>query len=138
MLKPVLEEELPKITDSMIEGTPVTVWWCLDDRFEGSPVSVISDWVQQYLEELLVNSKKFKMVTRIHLEKIFEEQKFQSSGHVDDDTIVSVARILGARFMVIPTITQYNAIEIQVLNSETGEIVYVLNRIIKDTWKISK
>ncbi|GHV26142.1 hypothetical protein FACS189498_4470 [Spirochaetia bacterium] len=67
------------------------------------------------------------MVTRIHLEKIFEEQKFQLTGHVDEETIVSVAKILGAKFMVVPTITSYNSLEIQILNAETGEITYVSN-----------
>jgi hypothetical protein len=138
MVKPILDEEFPKIYNSITNGSPVTVWWCLDDRFEGSPVTVISDWIQRYFEELLVNSKSFKVVTRIHLEKIFEEQKFQMSGHVDDTTMVSVAKILGAQFMIVPTITQYHTLEIQVLNSESGEITYVSNRIIKEDWKISK
>jgi hypothetical protein len=138
MVKPVVDSEFPLIVDSIIPDTPVTVWWCLDDRFEGSPVTVISDWTQRYLEELLVKSKKFKVVTRIHLEKIFREQEFQLTGHVDDKTIVSIAKILGAKFMVVPTITQYNTLEIQVLNAETGEITYVSNRILKERLGVAK
>jgi hypothetical protein len=138
MVKPVLDSEFSSIANSIIPDTPVTVWWCLDDRFEGSPVTVISDWTQRYLEELLVNSKMFRVVTRIHLEKIFKEQEFQLTGHVDDETKVSIAKILGAKFMIVPTITQYNTLELQVLNSETGEITYVSNRILKGDLKVAK
>ena len=138
MVRPVIDEEIPAIEDSIILDTPVTVWWCLDDRFEGAPVTVISDWTQRYLEESLVKSKKFKVVTRIHLEKIFKEQEFQLTGHVDDKTIVSIAKILGAKFMIVTTITQYNTLEIQVLNAETGEITYVSNRILKENLGVAK
>jgi curli biogenesis system outer membrane secretion channel CsgG len=138
MVRPIINAEIPAIARSIIPDIPVTVWWCLDDRFEGSPVTVISDWIQQYIEESLVQSKKFRMVTRIHLEKIFKEQEFQMTGHFDDDTIVSIARILGANFMVIPTITQYSTLRIQVLNAETGEIVYTSNRTLKKNTRIAK
>jgi hypothetical protein len=138
MVKPVIDSEFPSIVESIMPDVPVTVWWCLDDRFDGSPVTVISDWTQRYLEESLVKSKIFKVVTRIHLEKIFREQEFQLTGHVDDKTIVSIAKILGAKFMVVPTITRYNTLEIQVLNSETGEITYVSNRILKEDIGVSK
>jgi hypothetical protein len=131
MMKPVLDSEFPNIRASIAEGAPVTVWWCLDDRFEGSPVTVISDWTQGHLEQLLVSSKKFKIVTRINLKKIFQEQEFQMSGHVDDATMVSIAKIIGAKYMIVPTITRYNTIKLQVLNLETGEITYTSNRTIQ-------
>lgn len=138
MVKPVIDREFPNISKSIISESPVTVWWCRDDRFEGSPVTVISDWTQRYLEKLLVDSDRFRVVTRIHLEKIFQEQEFQLSGHVDDDTIVSIAKILGAKFMVVPTITQYSSLEIQVLNAETGEITYVSNNTLREDYGVSR
>jgi curli biogenesis system outer membrane secretion channel CsgG len=138
MVKPVIDTELPSIINAITPESPITVWWCVDDRFEGKSVTVISDWTQRYLEKLLVESKAFRVVTRIHLEKIFAEQKFQMGGHVDDETMVSVAKILGARFLVVPTITQYNTLEIQVLNSETGEIAYISNSALKENLKVAK
>jgi curli biogenesis system outer membrane secretion channel CsgG len=138
MAKPVIDSEFPLIVESITPDSPVTVWWCLDDRFEGSPVTVISDWIQRYLEELLVRSRNFRVVTRIHLEKIFQEQEFQLTGHVDDRTIVSIAKILGAKYMVVPTITQYNTLEIQVLDAETGEITYVSNRMLKENLQVAR
>jgi hypothetical protein len=130
-MKPILDSEFPAIKASIAEGSPVTVWWCLDDRFEGSPVTVISDWTQGYLEQLLINSKKFKIVTRTNLKNIFEEQEFQMSGHVDDATMVSVARIIGAKYMIVSVITRYNTIKLQVFNLETGEITYTSNKTIE-------
>jgi len=135
-IQPILELEYERIIESIPKASPVTVWWCFDERFESKEtryVSVVSDWVQRSLEKLLVNSRRFRVVTRIHLDKIFEEQRFQLSGHVDDETKASIGRILGARFMVVPTITRNNTLDIQILNSETGEIVYVSNRRIQRT-----
>ena len=133
MIQPVLDTESQKIIESIPGGSPITVWWCFDDRFESGTVSVISDWVQRSFEEMLVNSKIFKVVTRIHLEKIFEEQRFQMTGHVDDNTIAEIGRILGAKYMIVSTITRYGTLEIQNLNSQTGEIVYVSNKPIQRT-----
>ena len=136
MIQPILDSEYEKIVQSVPADSPVTVWWCFDERFEeSSTVSVISDWVQRSFEQMLVDAKKFRVVTRIHLQKIFEEQRFQLTGHVDDDTKVSIARILGAKYLVVPTITRYNTLDVQILSSETGEIVYVSNRPIQKAVK---
>jgi curli biogenesis system outer membrane secretion channel CsgG len=131
MIKPILDSEYEKIIQSMPADSPITVWWCFDERFETGTVSVVSDWVQRSFEEMLVDSKKFRVVTRIHLQKIFEEQRFQLTGHVDEKTLVSIARILGAKYMVVSTITRYNTLDVQILNSETAEIVYVSNKPIQ-------
>ena len=138
MIQPIMDSEYLNIINSIPEFYPVTVWWCFDDRFEKGTVSVVSDWVQRSFEKLLVDSGKFKVVTRIHLEKIFKEQEFQLTGHVDDNTIVSIAKILGAKYMVVPTITRYDTLDVQILNSETGEITYVSNKPIKRDGKIKK
>lgn len=128
MIQPIMDSEYDNIIVSIPDDSPVTVWWCFDERFENGTVSVVSDWVQRSFEKLLVDSRKFRVVTRIHLEKIFEEQRFQMTGHVDDETIARIGRILGAKFMVVPTITRYDTLDVQILNSETGEIMYVSNR----------
>ena len=132
LIQPILDSEYEEIVQSIPGGSPVTVWWCFDERFDKiNTVSIVSDWVQRSFEKLLVDSRQFRVVTRIHLEKIFEEQKFQMTGHVDDNTKVSIARILGAKYMVVSTITRYNTLDVQILNSETGEIVYVSNKPIE-------
>ena len=127
MIQPILDLEYERIIKSIPDNSPVTVWWCFDERFESGTVSVVSDWVQRSFEKLLVDSKRFKVVTRIHLGKIFEEQRFQMTGLVDDNTIAAIGRILGAKYLIISTITRYDTLDVQILNSETGEITYVSN-----------
>ena len=127
MIQPILDSEYNMIIKSIPADSPITVWWCFDERFETGTVSVVSDWVQRSFEKLLVDSRKFRVVTRIHLEKIFKEQRFQLTDHVDDDTKVSIARIIGANFMVVSTITRCDTLDVQILNSETAEIVYISN-----------
>ena len=138
MIQPILDYEYDKIVESIPTNSPIAVWWCFDERAQNSKsnenseiqydyVTDISNWVQRSFEKLLVDSRKFRVVTRIHLAKIFEEQRFQLTGVVDEKTIASVGRILGASYMVVPTITSYNSLDVQILDSETGEILYASN-----------
>jgi curli biogenesis system outer membrane secretion channel CsgG len=143
MAQPLIDSEFPKIIESIEVDAPVAVWWCDDNRYEKDldelyHITTISYWIQGYLEQKLVGAKRFKPVTRTHLEDIFKEQEFQMSGHVDDGTIVSVAKILGAKFMIIPTITRNSTLNMQVLNSETGEIVYISDNSVKENQRIKK
>jgi curli biogenesis system outer membrane secretion channel CsgG len=143
MVKPIIDSNFPQIADSIEIGAPVAIWWCDDERFKKEPdelyhITTIAYWIQGYLERKLVDEKKFKPVTRTKLEAIFKEQEFQMSGHVDDETIVSIAKILGANFMIVPTLTINNTLNLQVLNSETGEIVYLSDNPVKDDQRITK
>ena len=135
MIQPILDYEYDKIVESIPINSPVAVWWCFDERAQNNEnseiqmdyVTDISNWVQRSFEKLLVDSRRFRVVTRIHLAKIFEEQRFQLTGVVDEATIASIGRILGASYMVVPTITSYNSLDVQILNSETAEILYASN-----------
>jgi curli biogenesis system outer membrane secretion channel CsgG len=143
MVQPIIDSEFPKIVESIEANAPVAVWWCDDNRFKKDSdelyhLTTISYWIQSYLEQKVVDAKKFKPVTRTHLEDIFKEHEFQMSGHVDDSTIVSIAKILGAKFMIIPTLTIYSTLNMQVLNSETGEIVYLSDNPVKEGQRIKK
>jgi curli biogenesis system outer membrane secretion channel CsgG len=143
MVKPIIDSNFPRISESIEIGAPVAVWWCDDERFEKAPdqlyyITTIAYWIQGYLEQKLVDEKKFKPVTRTKLEAVFKEQEFQMSGHVDDKTIVSIAKILGAKFMIVPTLTKISTLNLQVLNSETGEILYLSDNSIKQNQKIIK
>jgi curli biogenesis system outer membrane secretion channel CsgG len=143
MVQPVIDAQLAEMEDAIEKGTPVTVWWCDDERFKQADEldrnSTIAYWVQGYIERKLVNSKKFDVVTRTQLEKIFREQDFQHrSGRVDQDTLVSSARILGAKYMVVPIITVLSTLNIQILNSETGKIIYISDTPVKENQKVGK
>jgi curli biogenesis system outer membrane secretion channel CsgG len=143
MAKPIIDSQIAEIEDSMEAGAPVAVWWCDDERFakeqgEKEHTTTIAYWIQGYMEQTLVKAKKFDVVTRTQLEKIFTEQKFQYSGRVSDDTMVSIAKILGAKYMVVPRITRISTLNIQVLNSESGKIMYISDSTLKNKQKIGE
>jgi curli biogenesis system outer membrane secretion channel CsgG len=143
MVKPIIDSQIAEIEDSIEAGAPVAVWWCDDERFEKAQgekehITTISYWIQGYIEQVLVKTRKFDVVTRTQLEKIFREQEFQYSGPVSDDTMVSIAKILGAKYLVVPRITPISTLNMQVLNSESGKIEYISDNTIKDKQKIGE
>jgi hypothetical protein len=141
MVQPIIDSEFSEIVDSIETNAPVAVWWCDDQRYSDPDnyiYTTISYWIQGYLEKKVVDARKFKPVTRTHLADIYKEQEFQMSGHVDSGTIVSIARIIGAKYMIVPTITSYSTLNIQVLNSETGEIIYISDNQVKKGQRIKK
>ena len=141
MAKPILDKSIEELQGYLEDGVPIAVWWCDDERFQKEPgetehVTTIAYWIQGYLEQEFVKSKKYDVVTRTQLDKIFQEQQFQMSGYVSDETIRSVGMILGARYMIVPRITPYNTLNIQVLDSESGKIMYLLDSPVKEKQRI--
>jgi hypothetical protein len=61
-----------------------------------SPSTAFSMQVLARLESAIVNSGKLIVVDRTNLDKIREEQGFQLSGEVDDESAKSIGRLLGA------------------------------------------
>ncbi|MDR0997984.1 MAG: CsgG/HfaB family protein, partial [Treponema sp.] len=80
------------------------------------------------VEELilfLVNSKRYSVVDRRSLDLIREEQNFQLSGEVDDDTAVSIGHLTGAEIVITGSISPYDAakyLRLKALDVETGQI----------------
>jgi len=143
MVKPILDASIKEMQECIEVEAPLAVWWCDDERFKKEPgeaehVTTIAYWIQIYLEQEFVKLKKYNVVTRTQLEKIFREQEFQYSGHVSEETMVGIAKILGAKYMIVPRITPISSINIQVLNSENGKIVYLSDTPIKEKQTIKK
>ena len=74
----------------------------------------------------LVTSKNYKIVDRKNLDIIREEQAFQLSGEVDDDTAVAVGHLLGAHIVITGDIITSNSrgkqIRIRAVDVESGQI----------------
>ena len=143
MVRPILDQAIKEMQDDIEDGAPLAVWWCDDERWQKEPgemehITTISYWIQGYLEQEFVKKRKYDVVTRTQLDKIFREQEFQYSGHVSDETMVSIAQILGAKYMVVSRITQINTLNIQLLNSESGKIMYLSDSPVKEKQKIGK
>jgi hypothetical protein len=78
----------------------------------------------------------YDIVTRTQLDKIFREQEFQYSGRVDEATMVSIGKALGAKYIVSPRITLVDTLNIQVLNVETAKIMYLSDTAFKSKRRI--
>ena len=65
-----------------------------------SPSQEFSEHVLEELTGALVNSGKLTVVDRDKLELIRQEEKFQLSGEVSDESAVNIGRKLGAQMIV--------------------------------------
>lgn len=141
MAKPIIDSQWAEMLNTLEPDAPVCVWWCDDERFIKEPgeqehVTTIAFWIQGYIEQQLVKANKYDVVTRTHLEKIFREQEFQYSGHVDDRTMASIGKILGAKYMVVSRITPISTLNIQILDCETGKIMHVSDTSVNEKQRI--
>jgi curli biogenesis system outer membrane secretion channel CsgG len=65
-----------------------------------SPSTAFSTQVLTRLESAIVSSGKLVVVDRANLDKVREEQGFQLSGEVDDESAKSIGKLLGAGAIV--------------------------------------
>jgi TolB-like protein len=92
----------------------------------GSQDRYTSEYVVDEIEYSLVNAARFTIVNRVQLNRIREEQNFQMSGDVSDDSAVSIGNMLGASIVLTGTITENGStgrITIRALDVKTAQIV---------------
>jgi hypothetical protein len=78
------------------------------------------------LEFLLVDSQEFEMVDRKTLDSVREEQNFQMSGEVSDDSAVNIGNMLGANIVITGSITgsgDTQRLTVKALDVKTAKIV---------------
>ncbi|MDR3116159.1 MAG: CsgG/HfaB family protein [Treponema sp.] len=86
----------------------------------------MSDFVIEELAYLLVETRKFKIVDRKSLDAIRAEQDFQFSGEVDDNSAVSIGKMLGASIVITGSISGSGAtrrLRAKALDVKTAEIM---------------
>ncbi|MDR1466681.1 MAG: CsgG/HfaB family protein [Treponema sp.] len=84
-----------------------------------------AEFVLDELAYVIVSSGGFKVVDRKSLEAIRSEQNFQSSGEVDDDSAVSIGKLLGANIVITGSISGVGStrrLRLKALNVTTAEI----------------
>jgi hypothetical protein len=87
----------------------------------------ISEFVVGELEYFLVNNE-FIVVDRGQLDKIRQEQNFQLSGEVDDNSAVSIGKFTGANIVIIGTISgsgNMRRLRLRALDTQTARVVGV-------------
>jgi TolB-like protein len=78
------------------------------------------------LEFQLVDSRQFKVVDRKTLDAVRSEQNFQLSGDVDDNSAVSIGKMLGADIVITGSISGTGTIQrltIKALDVQTAQIL---------------
>jgi hypothetical protein len=84
-----------------------------------------AEFVLDELAYVIVSSGNFKVVDRKSLDAIKSEQDFQSSGEVDDDSAVSIGKLLGANIVITGSISGVGStrrLRLKALNVTTAEI----------------
>jgi TolB-like protein len=79
------------------------------------------------LQYRLVEAKKFKVVDRKSLDAVYSERNFQYySGDVDDDSMVSMGKMLGANIVIIGDISgsgNNRRLNLKAVDVQTGELL---------------
>jgi hypothetical protein len=90
-----------------------------------SPSTAFSAQVLTRLESAIVSGGKLVVVDRANLDKIREEQGFQLSGEVDDESAKSIGKLLGAGAIVTGSLTDLGdvySLTLKAINIETATV----------------
>ena len=110
-------------------------WVLLENLPANSTVAILSiscddpDLAEFVIEELayiIVDTKKFKVVDRKSLDAVQKEAKFQLSGDVDDNSAVSIGKIIGANVVITGSVGGSGVtrrVRAKALNVQTSEIL---------------
>lgn len=105
------------------------------DKRDSKDGSVIAE----RLTTELVKVKKFKIIEREEIEKVFTELKLQESGAVGADSIKSAGKMLGVDWMILGTLTELEGRQIEInarlVAVESGEIMNAFNAVVKKDWR---
>jgi len=107
---------------SAAEKTKIAV---IDFQSIGSEISKteLGMAIAENLRTALIDSDKFQVIERSSLKKIFEEQKLQYSGAIDQDTAVRMGKVAGVEKIVMGSVTKlgYNyTINVRFIDVATG------------------
>ena len=87
--------------------------------------TLVDNYITDALIEAMFKTGKVKIIERSNLENILTEQKFQSSGLVNEDTAKSIGKIAGVDFVCYGTLKDLDysfTINARVVDVETGEL----------------
>jgi hypothetical protein len=85
----------------------------------------LSEYVISRLEAALVSGKKLVVVDRANLDKVREEQGFQLSGEVDDNSAKNIGKLLGAGAIVTGAFANLGdvySLTLKAINIETATV----------------
>jgi hypothetical protein len=83
-----------------------------------------AEFIASELEYIMVNNG-FIIIDRNQLDRIRQEQNFQLSGEVDDETALSIGKIVGASIIITGTVTGSDAtrrLRLRALHTQTAQV----------------
>jgi hypothetical protein len=86
----------------------------------------MAEFVIEELAYVFVDTGNYKVVDRKSLDAIRSEQNFQTSGEVDDDSAVSIGKLLGANVVITGSISGADStrrLRLKALDVRTAEIL---------------
>jgi TolB-like protein len=123
------ENQYVNIDMAIFEGTK----YLASRILEGSKIAVVaiqaptanlSNYVVDSISMHLVNENKSIVIERAELDTIRNEQMYQASGEVSDETAVSIGKQIGAKFIVtgsiLPLGNKYS-FRIKIIDAETAQ-----------------
>lgn len=109
---------------------PVFAFYPLTTDYKNA---LTENYVTDALTEAMFNSGKIKIIERNYLESVLKEQKFQSSGLVNEQTAKSIGMLVGADFICYGTLKDFGekfTVNARVVNVETAELCAIARAMI--------
>jgi hypothetical protein len=118
-LDTAIEQAAERIENAFKSGTEIAL------VSVSSQSTQFSEYVLTYLETVLVNNGKLAVVDRSNLDRIREEQGFQLSGEVSDESAKAIGQLLGAGAIVTGGLVNLGdayRLNLKAINVETARI----------------
>jgi len=120
---PSLDETLKQVAEKIEERLASETRIALINV--SSPSVQFSEYVLTYLESVFVNNGKLVVVDRSNLDRIRQEQGFQLSGNVSDESASAIGKMLGAGAIITGTLINIGdsyRLTLKAINVETATV----------------
>lgn len=119
------------LQETSVKGKPSIAFSALTTDYQNARVD---NYVTDSLAEAIFNTGKTRIIERANLEVILEEQKFQSSGLVNEATAKAIGMIAGVDFVCYGTLKDLGdslTVKVRVVDVETGELCSMSSETVK-------
>ncbi|MDR3312273.1 MAG: CsgG/HfaB family protein, partial [Spirochaetaceae bacterium] len=85
------------------------------------------EYIANELEFIMVG-QGFVLIDRSQLDQLRREQNFQMSGEVDDDTAVSIGKVVGANAIITGSVTgtgDLRRLRLRAIHTQTAQVLAV-------------
>lgn len=118
---------------AQVSGASVAI---MPVSIEGEIISEMDKrMIQSSVQDVLVGSGKWQILTRSEVDKIIDEYKFQASGIVNDSECISIGSMLSAGYVCSLSLNneqKYSFMSISMISVHTGRIYHYSYRLLKD------